>query len=175
MKNNPPFPRHPKILVYILTIKELMHQTRNLRLHLLVQNHIIPTRVLHLLIQGFAPDPVPIVNIHPFIPRRWWDLPYPNRRYQVVCFPIVGHDCLSFRWLFEYVLIKSVADVHDVDDEVLGAPFVDVLGEGTRLGDAGGRAEISSTEDGLIYYVESRGRMAGKGEWEEVDCVHMSY
>ena len=175
MENNAPFPRHPKILVYILAIEKLMHQTSNLLLHLPIQDHVIPARVLHLLIQGFAPDPVPIVNIYRFIPRRWWDLPCPDRRYQVVCFPIVGHDGLFCRWLFEYVLIHAVADVHDVDEEVLSAPFVNVLGEGTRLGDAGGRAKIAGTEDGLIYYVESRGRVSGKGECEEVDCIRATH
>ena len=84
MKNNPSLPRNPKVLVDIPTIEEFMHQTRDLLLLPLVQDHVIPTRILHLLIQGFTPEPIPVIDIHPLVPRWRRNLPFTNRPDQLI-------------------------------------------------------------------------------------------
>lgn len=169
MKNDPSLPRHTKVFVYSLAIKELMHQLCNLLLHLLIQNNIIPTRILHLLIQHFTPDPIPVVHINPLIPQRRRDLPFPNRLDQFIRLPISRHYRLPFRWFFEYVLHGIPADTHDIDDEVLVAPFVEIFRECAGFGERGWLEEIARAEDGFVDYVEGRGCVAGEGEGEEID------
>lgn len=79
MENYPPFPGNPKILINFPTVEELVHQARNMLLHVFIQDHIVPARILDLLIQGFAPEPVPIVNVNPLVPWRRRNLPFSNR------------------------------------------------------------------------------------------------
>lgn len=77
-------PRYPEILVNVATIEELMHQPCDLFFHLLIQDYVVPTRSLDLLIQSSAPEPVAVVNIHPLIPWWGWDLPFPNCHDQLI-------------------------------------------------------------------------------------------
>ena len=147
MKYNPSLPRHPKILVDVPTIEELMHQTCDLLLHPLVQDHIVPTGILHLLIQSFTPKPIAVIDIHPLVPWWRWNLPLSNSSDQLVRLPVTRHDRLLSCRLFEYVLHLVIPDMHNVDDKVFLAPFVDVLGESARLAEGVGAVEVACSEN----------------------------
>ena len=170
MKDNPSLPRHPKVLVDVPTIEELMHQPRDLLFHLLVQDHIVPTCILHLLIQCFTPEPIAIIDIHPLVPWWRWDLPFPNCPDKLIRLAITRHDRLRSRRFFEYVLHLIVPNLHDIDNEVLLAPFVEVFGESTGLAECVRAVEVACSENRFINNVESGSCVASEGEGEEVYC-----
>ena len=170
MENYPPLPGNPKILVDFPAVEEFVHQARNLLFHVFIQDHIIPARILDLFIQGFAPEPVPIVNINPLVPWRRWDLPFPNRFDQLIRLPVTRHDRLPLRWLFEDVLHGRVIDLHDIDNEIFVAPLVEIFGKGARFANGRGPNKIACAKDGFVDYIEGGGCVAGKGESEEIDC-----
>ena len=64
--------------------------------------------------------------------------------------------------------------VHDIDDEVLIPPFVEIFGECSGFAEGGGGVEIASTEDGFVDYVERGGCVAGEGKCEEINCENMA-
>lgn len=175
MKNNPSLPWNSQVLVDIPTIEELMHQTRNLRFHLLLQDDIIPTRVLDLLIQSFTPDPPAIIDINPFVSQWWGDHPLSNRLDQLIRLAIARHDTLPFRRLLEDVLqLNIIVDRYDVDDEVLIAPFVQVFGKCSGFAERGEPIEIAGADDGLVDNVKGGSRVPGKGKCEEIHCTNIA-
>lgn len=64
MEDNAPFPRYTEIFVNILAIEEFVHQFGQGLLHTLIENDIVPIRLLNLFKQGPAHRPISIVNVY---------------------------------------------------------------------------------------------------------------
>lgn len=68
---------------------------------------------------------------------------------------------------------RVVASMHDIDEEVLFTPFVEVFGERAGLAE-GGAEDVARAEDGFVDYVEGGGCVAGECKCEEVNCENMT-
>ena len=170
MEDDPTLPGNAQIIVSFLVIKELVHKFRDSLLHILIQYHVIPTGRLDLLVQVLTLHPPPIIHVHEFV-IRYRGLPLPNRFDQSVRRAITGHRALSFRRLFQDILVVRQANLDDIDDVEFATPAIEVLGESAAFGEptwsAAARVVVDVVADALnrlIFDVELRCGIASSGE-----------
>ena len=171
MKNDSSLPWDSEVFVDLSTVEELVHQFCKSLLHAFVEDDILPTGLLDLIIQGLALCPISIVDVDVLI--IVWEGPFPNVSDKIVGNAVRGKHCLSLPRLFQYVLISVKAHCKGVQYEIFIAPSEIVFGKcssftqpiwhSTTLITRDVAAEAS---DALILDIKFSGGMAigGKGE-----------
>ena len=173
MKDDASLPRHAEILVDILAVEEFMHQVRYGLFHVLLQDNVLPFRLLHLCVQvpTLLPQPA-VVDIDEL--GILGLLPFSNGSDEGVGNAVARHDGLAFGGLFQYVLDLLVPNLHDVHDKVFRPPFVAVLRECPAFDEcvwdpatSAAGVEVAVAQDRFVHDVEIGGGVTGGGELEE--------
>lgn len=127
VEDHAPFPWDPEGFVDIFALEESGHEIDERFLHLGIQDHIIPSRFLHLLPERLAGTPVPIVHVDEIIINRM--APSATCHDQRIHRLGVRQGRLIFSGLFQDEIVGTIAEDNDIENEELARPMILVFGE----------------------------------------------